>query len=279
MSAALMHAFLAALLLLLLSTPRATAESLLEKCDRLAGDQEDSTQPNGLWDYEVQVDAAVSACSAAMERAPNSARARYNLGRALLLHGDVARASTLLQEAADLQHPRALSRLADLRFGMSESDTVEGAYDLCKKAMVLGDKPGASCIVALKIADTAHGGNTSMEDAIVLDAIKKTSTYARAGDARALYTMAIAITKVDGKPDEIWRDLRGDPHAMLEQSANRGFLPAMAVLGRELTKQPVRNDEYYRGLKWLKRAAELGDQESDGLFQFYCESDETPMCQ
>ncbi len=87
------------------------------ECDLQAGDALD-LQGVGLYRLpnEIEIDRALSACTAAVESAPDVARFRYQLGRAQQANGDFVEAFESFQAAAGAGHVRALNAEAYLLF-------------------------------------------------------------------------------------------------------------------------------------------------------------------
>jgi TPR repeat protein len=84
-------------------------------CDLQAGDALD-LQGVGLWRLpnEIEADAALAACTAAVGAVPDQGRFHYQLGRALEANGRLEAAFASYGRAAELNHVRALHAQADL---------------------------------------------------------------------------------------------------------------------------------------------------------------------
>ncbi|WP_051355389.1 caspase family protein [Mesorhizobium erdmanii] len=86
----------------------------VDPCDQAAGEPLD---PQGVVSGRLEneiADGAVGACEAAVKAYPDIARFRYQLGRALLVAGNIDEARKAIQEASDKGHVRAIYELGHL---------------------------------------------------------------------------------------------------------------------------------------------------------------------
>ncbi|WP_244277692.1 MULTISPECIES: caspase family protein [Mesorhizobium] len=86
----------------------------VDACDQAAGEPLD---PQGVVSGRLEneiADGAVGACKAAVRAYPDIARFRYQLGRALLVAGNIDEARKAIQEASDKGHVRAIYELGHL---------------------------------------------------------------------------------------------------------------------------------------------------------------------
>lgn len=93
----------------------------VDPCDYQAGDHLD---PDGVgvarYPNEIEPEAALAACQAAVERAPEVGRFHYELGRVHLAMRDLAAAGREFERARDLGHTRAWHALGMLEIARSQ---------------------------------------------------------------------------------------------------------------------------------------------------------------
>ena len=118
-----------------------------DPCDFEAGDWLDP-EGVGLTRYpnEIVPVAAVSACSAAVARAPQTGRFHYQLGRALQANLEFPQARAAFEKARDLGHTRAWHALGDLaaeldsaQHGTRNTAAPRDALDMYAKGVERGD--------------------------------------------------------------------------------------------------------------------------------------------
>jgi tetratricopeptide (TPR) repeat protein len=96
------------------ATPSASTNvhPAIARCDALAADPNDPTRAAaGVADNALSAAAAITACTEATQAQPGLARARFQLGRALLAGGRQKEAVAAFQQAANVDHPGALAYL------------------------------------------------------------------------------------------------------------------------------------------------------------------------
>jgi TPR repeat protein len=98
-------------------SPTRASATRIEDCDRLAADPRDPEHVGaGVAARGMDIAAAVAACEAAVEIAPEERRLQYQLGRALFEQRDMTRALEAFGQAAALGHETAELALAVVHF-------------------------------------------------------------------------------------------------------------------------------------------------------------------
>ncbi|MCC0013891.1 MAG: sel1 repeat family protein [Rhodobiaceae bacterium] len=140
-------------------------------CDRLAASPNDATRTaDGIWQTVMDTDAAVLACTQAVKAAPDNARLKFQLGRAVYRSGKAADAALLFGQAATQGHLSAQAQLGLMLIagdGM-ERDAARG-YALVKAA---ADKSDPFAIAMLGEL-TTHGIGTVKDETAGLELYRK----------------------------------------------------------------------------------------------------------
>jgi len=94
----------------MLSVFLAIAAASVTPCDRLAAHPSDPDAiVAGVPRDEIDVDAAIEACRAAVEEDPESGRLNYQLARVLTYDGRLQEAAPYMQAAVEANYPQACS--------------------------------------------------------------------------------------------------------------------------------------------------------------------------
>jgi tetratricopeptide (TPR) repeat protein len=123
-----------------------------EEADRLAAHPDDPSRPpaiKGISDDQLaasDLEKAAAACIEAIQKNPDEARYRFELGRVLLLGGLADEARTQLETAASMGHGGASFYLAVL------TDDASKAKELIEKASAANFKPAQDAIAELASA-------------------------------------------------------------------------------------------------------------------------------
>jgi TPR repeat protein/uncharacterized protein (UPF0335 family) len=210
-----------------IAAPVAVLNRSVSDCDRLAASDQDRARPpevpGVLWD-KIDADAAITACTKAVEDNPRIARYLYNLGRAYQKLGarpglDAAERTSALRSARlaydDATKRGYVSALNDLAVLYENGDGVE-----------------------------ANSGQ----------AIELLKRAAQQGDPLAMYNLALHYK--DGT-DDVKRDV-AQAAEWFAKSAESGSVSAMVELGDALINGRGQAQNPRRGLEWLQRAADAG---------------------
>jgi TPR repeat protein/uncharacterized protein (UPF0335 family) len=210
-----------------IEAPVTVVNRSVSECDRLAASDQDRARPpevpGVLWD-KIDADAAIPACTKAVEDNPRIARYLYNLGRAYQKLGT----RPGLDEAA---RTRAL-RSARLSY---DDATKRGYVSALNDLAVLYE-------------------NGDGVDANGSQAIELLKRAAQQGDPLAMYNLALHYK--DGTND-VKRDV-GQAAEWFAKSAESGSVSAMVELGDALINGRGQAQNPRRGLEWLQRAADAG---------------------
>lgn len=223
-------------------------EPYIVDCDSEAGEPLDlQGVGTGKLPNEINPDTAVPACSKAIQDFPNIARYKYQLGRAKLAAKQTADAISLIEQAADAGHTRALFELGYLaQRGLGRGQDLAEAERLFKQSAELGDPYGM----------LAHGRNLVLGRGTPADpeagvkflnrAVEMGHTYAM-NELGAMYYYGRVVKK---NPQ---RGVR-----FYEAALERGDIYAMNNLGLAyLEGQGVKRDPA-TALALFKRASEGG---------------------
>jgi TPR repeat protein len=197
----------------------------ISECDRLAASELDRRPPEvpGVPWEKMDPEAAIAACSKAVEDNPRITRYLFNLGRAY----QKLSSQPGLDEAA---RARAVGR-AHL------------AYDDAAKR---GYESAMNNLAVLEELDQHY------EQAIDL--------WKRAAQAQhplAMYNLGLHYRYGNG----VARD-RVQADEWFAQAAEKNFVPAMVEFGQSLISSTSNREKSRRGLEWLERAANLGSSEA-----------------
>lgn len=126
------------------STPVPTPQTNIDdQCHALAGHPED---PNliglGVSDAQMDTDAAISACRAAVENQPDNPTLNFQLGRALQLHGNSGESEEYLSFAAQLADAAAMTHYAWLFIDQqNDIETLEALIEYANGSLEGGYQP------------------------------------------------------------------------------------------------------------------------------------------
>ena len=210
-----------------IEAPVAVLNRSVSECDRLAASDQDRARPpevpGVLWD-KIDADAAIAACTKAVEDNPRIARYLYNLGRAYQKLGT----RPGLDEA---ERTRAL-RSARLSY---DDATKRGYVSALNDLAVLYE----------------NGDGVEANGAQAIELFKRA---AQQGDPLAMYNLALHYR--DGT-DDVKRDVV-QAAEWFAKSAESGSVSAMVELGDALINGRGQAQNPRRGLEWLQRAADAG---------------------
>lgn len=225
------------------------ARADIATCDRLAAaphDQFRQAEPTSDAALRDRAEDAVAACRAAVSEAPEAARLKFQLGRALELMGDASEALEWYDRAHLLGYPAADAALAALfRDGRGLRRSRGRAVIMARAAHDAGDPRGTVLLVALAVDGAANLGGLRDRRRLLRDA---------AIDGYAPAATALALSLQRG-PEEEW------PRALpwLRRAADGGDAAALIALGATyLDGRGVASDRA-EGVRWLRVAAEAGD--------------------
>jgi TPR repeat protein/uncharacterized protein (UPF0335 family) len=220
-----------------IAAPVAVLNRSVSECDRLAASDQDRARPpevpGVLWD-KIDADAAIPACTKAVEENPRVARYLYNLGRAYQKLG----ARPGLDEA---ERTRAL-RSARLSY---DDATKRGYVSALNDLAVLYE----------------NGDGVEASNGQAVELLKRA---AQQGDPLAMYNLALHYK--DGTND-VKRDVV-QAAEWFAKSAESGSVSAMVELGDALINGRGQSQNPRRGLEWLQRAADAGSVRAKLLLGF-----------
>jgi TPR repeat protein/uncharacterized protein (UPF0335 family) len=257
------------------------------ECDRLAASDQDRARPpevpGVLWD-KLDADAAIAACTKAVEENPRIARYLYNLGRAYQKLGtrpglDEAERMRALRSARlsydDATKRGYVSALNDLAVLYENGDGVEAngaqAVDLLKRAAQQGD-PLAMYNLALHYRD---GTNDVKRD--VVQATEWFAKSAESGSVSAMVELGDALIDGRGQAQNPRRGLE-----WLQRAADAGSVRAKFLLGMTYWKGKIcgcggedspnsQRKDPDLALLWFGRVAETGDSDAQAILAYILE--------
>jgi len=265
----------------------------VDPCDDAAGDHLD---PDGVgiarYPNEIELDAALAACEAAVARDPEVGRFHYQLGRVLLALRRMDAARATFQRAADLGHARAWHGLGTVAMaegqatgGSTRAPAPDAAIDLLLQGVQRGD-PYAYHTLGLQLltfprteADRRQGfelmsralelGHTFSMNALGLYFLEDDTdhydparglSYLRESAARSdIYGFAnlgyVAVTGAGGANIDF-----AEAERLFRKAADQGHPTAATSLGRMYASGQIggRRDDL-RAIEWYDRGLERGD--------------------
>ena len=119
------------------SAQESSVFDLITECDLLAAHPADPQRmADGVVDDEIVPRLAITACQAALKKAPNDPRHSFHMGRAQLALGRRAEAKTYFDAAAKQKYAAAFAYLGDMyQFGLGVQANAATALDYYKKAL------------------------------------------------------------------------------------------------------------------------------------------------
>jgi hypothetical protein len=208
-------------------------------CERLATHPRDSTASlTGVPFSRLKENAmtAIQACGAAAAQSPDLPHYVALLARATIAAGDVERAVTLYQRAAERGDLRAMVSLAQLyESGMGVPQDVARAVSLNEAAA-----EGGSLDAMINLAVTLFEGQSVTKDDV--RAIELLQRAAREGSAKATFNLGVlAQDGLVGTPE----DALGYFQKAAQNGEHQGYLAAAILLdeGRGLRRDPARAAE------------------------------------
>jgi TPR repeat protein/uncharacterized protein (UPF0335 family) len=264
-----------------IEAPVAVVDRAVSECDRLAASDQDRARPpevpGVLWD-KIDADAAIPACTKAVEENPRVARYLYNLGRAYqklgarpgLEDGERKNALRSARLAYDDATKRGyISALNDLAVLYENGDGVDAspvqAIELFKRAAQQGD-PLAMYNLALHYRD---GTNDVKRD--VVQAAEWFAKSAESGSVSAMVELGDALINGRGQAQNPRRGIEWLQRAADAGSVRAKFLLAMTYYkgkicscGGENSPNSQRKDPDL-ALLWFGRVAETGDSDAEAI--------------
>lgn len=232
--------------IVVLSGPGVRAESVDDRCDRLAAGPDDPARradPVQLSDIDWRM--AIMACRAASAKEPRVARWHYQLGRALLAAGRESDARRSWGHAAIFDYPAALFELGRARMpGPGDPRTMHAfeAYSLLWRAANQGHAGAAEAVGRAQQYGT--GVPRSLEEAARWYAVA-----AAGGNVSAMRRLAAMNRNGTG----VQRDIR-KATVLLRKAAATGDTASMNALGWLDLGNAVDRDRFERAARWFDRA-------------------------
>ena len=264
-----------------IEAPVTVVNRSVSECDRLAASDQDRARPpevsGVLWD-KLDADAAIAACTKAVEENPRIARYLYNLGRAYQKLGtrpglDESERSRALRSARlsydDATKRGYVSALNDLAVLYENGDGVDAngaqAIELLKRAAQQGD-PLAMYNLALHYKD---GTNDVKRD--VAQAAEWFAKAAESGSVSAMVELGDALINGRGQAQNPRRGLE-----WLQRAADAGSVRAKFLLGMTYLKGKIcgcggedspnsQRQDPDLALLWFGRVAETGDSDAQAI--------------
>jgi TPR repeat protein len=196
---------------------------------------------------EIDAPKAIAACQQATVAHPDVARFRYQLGRAYLAAGDVAKAKRALNDAAERKHLRATASLADLeQFGVVGPANPEKAAALYASCSASGD---VYCMQAYGKAK--YYGNGVAKDS--RGGLELMIRAAELGHTYAMNELGYIFTYGKGLPADLQRGV-----AYYESGAARNDIYSLNNLGLVYWRGAGRPIDLARARDLFVKAAEGG---------------------
>jgi TPR repeat protein len=127
-----------------------SGEDVITDCDRLAANREDPRRPKGVtgvWFYQMDTVAALTACNEAMRQYPDVARFIYEAGRVAHAQKDYGLARQLYEKAAALGNAESYVNLGFLYYwGYSVDKNYTTARSWIDKAVAVNDPLGLNWV-------------------------------------------------------------------------------------------------------------------------------------
>lgn len=239
---------LSAILAALVSFGAVTAQAETP-CDQLAASPFDQSRPGGVAGVgsdDIDVDAALPACTAEQAAAPQDARLAFQLGRVKLAANDIDAATALFQQSAAAGHALAMVNLG----AVMENTAPEQARGWYRKAADQGAMLGQ-----YNLAVAYHKGIGG-----AVDVDKALDYYAQAmaqGDAVSAFNMATIHDEGLLKPRDVAQAV-----ALYQVAADRGNVDAMVNLAYMTESGDGLPADKTAALHLFEKAASLGDTDA-----------------
>jgi TPR repeat protein len=220
-----------------------SGEDLVTDCDRLAAARDDPRRPKsvpGVFFFQMDTVAALTACNNAMRQYPGVARFIYEAGRVAYGEKDYGLARELYEKAASLGYPASYVNLGVLYYtGNGTTKDYAIARSLYEKAIAANDPVGFNALGQLY-----ESGNGAPKD--FGEAAKNYQKAAAAGVAGAMVNLGHLYLEGNGVPKD-----QGRARNLFETATATGEPAAMRMLGflyeRGITvpKDPVQAKKWY----------------------------------
>jgi TPR repeat protein len=224
-----------------------SGEDVVTDCDRLAANREDPRRPKsvtGVFFYQMDTVAALTACNNAMKQYPDTARFIYEAGRVAHTEKDFGLAKELYEKAASMGYPASYFNLGGLYYaGLGVPKDYAVARSWYEKAIAANDPVGYNGLGQLY--EMGYGVPKDLGEAA-----KNYEKAASAGVAIGKVNLGRMYLDGNGVPKD-----QGKARNLFETATALGDPPAMRMLGfmyqRGITvpKDPV------TAKKWYEKAA------------------------
>ncbi|WP_170610475.1 caspase family protein [Ruegeria arenilitoris] len=233
------------------SVPTEVDSPLVLACDRLASDPDDTTKPvqyTGVSDDEIDLNAALPACTIAVAGHPNHARSLYNLARAEKLSDEINASLVHYRKASDLGHALAKTKLGELLLQSGKDSLVSEGIELFN-----AEAQGGNSVFA-KILGDHFSGTTGSSRQNLEKALLYYKIAANAGDPDAMFQVGHRLYS----NSQSAKDQKAQGLEFLERSAQAGYVPAQIRLATEYLAEN-RSELRAPALQLLEAAATSGD--------------------
>jgi TPR repeat protein len=220
-----------------------SGEGVVTDCDRLAANRDDPRRPKsvpGVFFYQMDTVAALTACNNAMRQYPDTARFIYEAGRVAQGEKDFGLARELFEKAASLGYPASYVNLGVLYYGgYGVTKDYAAARSWFEKGVAANDPVGLNGVGLLY--ENGYG--------VPKDTSKAGEYYARAAAAGlpiAMVNLGRLYLDGNGVPKD-----QGRARNLFETATATGEPSAMRMLGiiyeRGITvaKDPVQAKKWY----------------------------------
>jgi TPR repeat protein len=224
-----------------------SGEDVITDCDRLAANREDPRRPKGVtgvWFYQLDTVAALSACNNAMRQYPDVARFIYEAGRVAQVEKDFGLAAQLFEKAASLGYVASYVNLGILYYqGAGVTKDYATARSWYEKAITANDPLGFN-----QVGFMYETGNGAPKD--FAEAGKYYQKAASAGVAIAMVNLGRLYLDGNGVAKD-----QGRARNLFETATATGEPAAMRMLGILYQRGITVQKDTAQAKTWYEKAA------------------------
>jgi TPR repeat protein len=224
-----------------------SGEDVITDCDRLAANREDPRRPKGVpgvWFYQLDTVAALSACNNAMRQYPDVARFIYEAGRVAQVEKDFGLATQLFEKAASLGYVASYVNLGILYYqGAGVTKDYATARSWYEKAIAANDPLGFN-----QVGFMYETGNGATKD--FGEAGKYYQKAASAGVAIAMVNLGRLYLEGNGVAKD-----QGRARNLFETATATGEPAAMRMLGILYERGITVQKDPAQAKNWYEKAA------------------------
>ncbi len=246
-----------------------SGEDVVTDCDRLAANREDPRRPKsvpGVWFYQLDTVAALTACNNAMRQYPDVARFIYEAGRVAQAEKDFGLAAQLYGKAASLGYVASYVNLGILYYqGAGVTKDYAAARGWYEKAIAADDPLGFN-----QVGFMYEVGNGAQKD--FAEASKYYEKAASAGIAIAMVNLGRLYLDGNGVAKD-----PGRARNLFETATASGEPAAMRMLGFLYQRGITVPKDSAQAKKWYdKAAADMDSVAINNLGWMYEQGDGVP---